>query len=128
MDIVTEPEMYSPNVDDIGNYIDFIPSPGILINGVKCPCGTRINQTYNTPKKFSSHIKTLKHKKWIEILNNNKNNYFREYYNQKKIIKNQQKIIAEQNKQLTNKEEIINILIEKNSKPQIVTDLINLID
>ena len=41
MELVTEPDVYSPSIDNNGNYIDIIPSFNIINKGVSCPCGSR---------------------------------------------------------------------------------------
>jgi len=73
MELTLTPDTYSPNMDEHGNYVDYIP---VFYNGfsLKCPCGTREHQTYNSRAKFSAHMKSVKHNNWILSVNHNKYN------------------------------------------------------
>lgn len=93
MEISLQPDIYEPNIDNNGNYIDNIPSFTNHKNGIICPCGTRKDKTFLNKSAFNTHIKSITHKKWIISLNNNKKNYFIEYQKQLEIITNQQKTI-----------------------------------
>jgi hypothetical protein len=111
MELVTEPDLYSPSINDIGNYVDKIPSftplrmsnaqsashrslitahfVGVLNvqrcnnikHGLRCPCGSRKDKTYDTHSIFASHIKTKKHQSWLVDLNLNKTNFYLENIN-----------------------------------------------
>jgi len=37
MELATEPDTYSPSIDDMGNYIDKIPSFANIKHGIRCP-------------------------------------------------------------------------------------------
>ena len=76
MELVVEPDIYSPSIDDKGNYIDRIPSFNIIKKGLLCPCGARKDKIYETHTVFASHIKTKIHQSWLVTLNFNKTNYF----------------------------------------------------
>ena len=76
MELIAEPDIYSPNIDEHGNYIDKVPQFHIIKKGVSCPCGSRKDKTYNTTSLFTSHIKTKCHQKWLENLNQNKANMY----------------------------------------------------
>ena len=41
MELITEPDIYAPSIDEIGNYIDKVPSFLIIKHGVRCTCGKR---------------------------------------------------------------------------------------
>jgi len=73
MDITVEPEIYCPMIDEKGNYIDMCPA--YIKYGIRCPCGAREDWVYDTKSKFKQHILCVKHKKWIEQMNNNKLNF-----------------------------------------------------
>lgn len=94
MDLALEPDIYSPNIDDKGNYVDKIPSFTNLKNGIRCPCGTRKDKTYDCTAYFTTHIKTKTHQKWLSELNTNKSNYYIENIQLKELINNQRQIIA----------------------------------
>jgi hypothetical protein len=90
MDISTTPDMYTPSVDDAGNYVDNIPP---IKHGLFCPCGSRKDKAYETTAKFASHIKSKVHQKWLISLNLNKANYYVEVLKLQELVDNQQKII-----------------------------------
>jgi hypothetical protein len=110
MDITLTPDIYTPSVDENGNYIDMIP---FIKNGLFCPCGSRKDKTYENSSKFSAHIKTKIHQKWLLVLNQNKANYYIEMIKNKEIIENQQKIIAQLEHNLQKKTLTIDYLTEQ---------------
>jgi predicted RNase H-like nuclease (RuvC/YqgF family) len=110
MDITLTPDIYTPSVDENGNYIDMIP---FIKNGLFCPCGSRKDKTYENSSKFSAHIKTKIHQKWLLVLNQNKANYYIEMIKNKEIIENQQKIIAQLEHNLQKKKLTIDYLTEQ---------------
>lgn len=131
LDIALEPEIYCPNVDTNGNYIDKIPSSLVLKNGIRCPCGTRQDKAYDTNAKFSAHIKSKKHQKWLMDLNVNKLNYYEENIKLKDTVHNQRLIIANLEKSLNSKNLTIDFLTQQlNSKfpPKQFVPVDNLID
>jgi predicted RNase H-like nuclease (RuvC/YqgF family) len=130
MDISTTPDMYTPSVDNNGNYVDNIP---VIKHGLFCPCGSRKDKIYENASKFSSHIKTKIHQKWLVNLNDNKANYYVELLKYKEITENQQKIITRFEQQLQQKSLTIDYLTEqlvrnKNISQNTNTDLLNLLD
>jgi hypothetical protein len=58
MELVTELDIYSPSIDEIGNYVDKIPSFITIKHGIRCPCGSRKNKVYETHGIFSNHVKS----------------------------------------------------------------------
>jgi hypothetical protein len=100
MDIATQPDIYTPSIDECNNYVDNKPSFNILKNGLLCPCGSRKDKTFHTNSNFSSHIKTKIHQKWLLELNMNKANYYVENEKNKEIIQNQKLIIAKLEKDI----------------------------
>jgi len=113
MELVTEPDTYSPNIDEMGNYIDKIPSFSNLKHGIRCPCGSRRDKIYDTYSVFSSHIKTKTHQKWLQNLNLNKANYYIENEELKRTVKQQQMIISKFEKDLQNKIMTIDFLTQQ---------------
>ena len=75
MELATEPDLYSPSIDSLGNYIDKIPSFNNIKHGLRCPCGSRKDKVYDTYSTFSAHTKTKTHQKWLNDLNLNKANH-----------------------------------------------------
>jgi inner membrane protein involved in colicin E2 resistance len=103
MDLITEPDIYSPSMDDLGNYIDKVPSFLMMTNGIRCPCGSRKDFIYNTRATFANHIKTKMHLKWLADVNCNKSNYMSENEKLKETINNQRLIISKMEKELHSK-------------------------
>jgi hypothetical protein len=128
LELVTEPDTYTPGVDDIGNYIDIIPSFNVITHGLRCPCGTRKDKTYNTSSTFSSHCKTKTHQKWLYNLNLNKANYYIENEKLKKTLQTQRIIIAKMDNELQNNRMTIDYLTRQLSsntgKGKVVNNLI----
>jgi hypothetical protein len=111
MELVTEPEIYSPSIDDMGKYIDRTPF-GIKM-GIRCPCAARKDKIYNTHSMFSTHCKTKYHQKWLEDLNNNRMNHYIENEKNKETIENQKLIIAKLEKELQSKNMTIDYLTKQ---------------
>ncbi len=88
MELVLEPDVYSPSIDENGNYIDKIPSFSLIKKGLLCPCGSRKDKIYDSRAIFSSHIKTQMHTKWLSYLNLNKANYYIENEKLNETIQN----------------------------------------
>jgi hypothetical protein len=118
MDLIHEPDIYSPNVDDSGNYIDSIPPFHIIKKGIRCPCGSRKDKVYETHSIFSSHIKTKTHQKWLITLNQNKVNYYVENEKMKETIQTQRIIIAKLEKDINVKMMTIDYLTSQLVKSQ----------
>jgi hypothetical protein len=113
MELAVESDIYSPNIDDKGNYIDKIPSFNNIKNGLRCPCGTRKDKTYDCATYFSNHIKTKSHQKWLSDMNTNKSNYFTENIQLKDTINNQKQIIAKLEKEIQIKLKTIDYLTQQ---------------
>jgi hypothetical protein len=126
MDLIVEPDIYSPNIDNDGNYVDKSPSYIHFKNGIRCPCGTRKDKIYECNSYFSNHIKTKTHQKWLFDLNTNKTNYYTENIMLKDTINNQKIIIARLEKDKIVKSKTIDILTQQliNKEAIIVTDLL----
>jgi len=125
MEITIEPELYSPSIDEKGNYIDKIPS---IKHGIRCCCGSRREKVYNNHASFSAHTKTKTHQLWIETLTLNKTNYFVENESLKNTIQQQKLIIATLDKELQGSKTIIEYLqkqLNSNGNNRTVTDLLN---
>jgi len=113
MELVVESDIYTPNIDDNGNYIDKIPSFNNIKNGLRCPCGTRKDKTYDCASYFSSHIKTQTHKKWLSDMNLNKKNHYVENIGLKETVNNQKLIIARLEKEINIKSKTIDYLTQQ---------------
>lgn len=113
MELVTEPDVYAPCVDEDGKYIDKVPSFNNLNHGLRCPCGARKDKCYTTNTTFTAHIKTKTHQKWLEEMNLNKSNYYVEYEKLKELVQNQRLIIARLEKDLNSKNITIDYLTQQ---------------
>ena len=112
MDLVTDPDTYSPTLDDMGNYIDKIP-PFTIKHGIRCPCGSRKDHVYTTYSIFYQHIKTKTHQKWLQDVNLNKRNYYIENEELKTTVQQQRMIIATLEKDLQCNINKLNSLMKK---------------
>jgi hypothetical protein len=127
MELVVEPDIYSPSIDEAGNYVDKIPSFNIIKKGLLCPCGSRKDKSYDSSSSFSGHIKSKNHKTWITSLNLNKVNYYVENEKLVETLLNQRLIIARLEKDINSKISTIDYLtqqlLHKNS--EYVTNLLD---
>jgi len=124
MNLSLESDIYEPNVDDDGNYVDFLPSSSKFKNGLRCPCGARKDHVFDSRQSFCLHIKTKTHLKWLSVLNTNKMNYFTECEKLKEIVTSQKLIISRLEKDINiHKNTIINLaqqLANKQSENQVL--------
>jgi len=63
MDLQVESDIYEPNINNEGDYSDYLPTASKFKNGLRCPCGTRKEHIFDTRVSFSGHIKTKTHQK-----------------------------------------------------------------
>ena len=127
MELVAEPDVYAPNIDESGNYIDLVP---YMRKGLRCPCGSRKDKIYETHSIFSAHMKTKTHVKWLTSLNQNKANYYLENIGLKDTISNQRLIIARLEADMNQRIRTIDYLTEQltkdNYKDRTVDNLIDM--
>jgi len=118
MELVTEPDIYSPNIDNNGNYVDKIPSfnTNLLANGIRCPCGTRKDKTYISASLFAAHCKTKTHEKWIHELNMNKSNFFIETQKLREVVYAQKIMIGKLELEVSSKNMTIGYLTQELNK------------
>lgn len=110
MNLSLESDIYEPNIDDNGNYIDFLPPSSKFKNGLRCPCGARKDHIFDSRQSFSYHTKSKTHLKWLSDLNKNRMNYFTECEKLKEVVSSQKIIIARLEKESNNhKNTIINL-------------------
>jgi|APSaa5957512535_1039671.scaffolds.fasta_scaffold14451_5 hypothetical protein len=127
MDISLTPDLYTPSVDENGNYVDIIP---VIRHGIICSCGSRADKSYENATKFSAHTKTKKHKKWLLILNQNKANHYVEMIQCKELVNGQQQIITRLENQLQSLNLTIEYLTEQLTKTKNINsnECIDLLD
>jgi hypothetical protein len=126
MELVVEPDLYSPSINEKRDYIDVVPS--FHKKGLLCPCGARKGKVYDSHSVFITHVKSKNHQKWLEQLNLNKANYYVENEQLKTTIQNQRLIIAKLEKDLQNKMMTIDYLTQQltnNKTCKVVTNLID---
>lgn len=133
MELVAEPDIYNPSIDDKGAYIDKVPPFNFIKKGLVCPCGSRKDKVYEAHSVFVAHTKTKAHQKWIESLNLNRSNFYVELEKSKEVISSQRLIIAKLEKDVNNKNMTIDYLTQQLHKTLISTNAnsnttINLLD
>lgn len=113
MELVVEPDIYSPSINDNGLYVDKVPPFNYIKKGLSCPCGSRKDKIYETHSVFVAHTKTKTHQKWLEMLNANKANFYVDLEKAKEVISNQRLIIAKLEKDVSNKIMTIDYLTQQ---------------
>ena len=113
MELVVEPDIYAPSIDDKGAYIDKVPPFNYIKKGLICPCGSRKDKIYESHSVFVSHTKTKAHQKWIETLNLNRSNFYVENEKFRDVIQNQRLIIAKLEKDVNNRNMTIDYLTQQ---------------
>lgn len=116
MELAIEAELYTPSVDEAGNYVDSVPPAAAFKHGVRCPCGSRRDKVYESHSVFSGHTKTKCHQKWLATLNMNKANFYAENATLRTTIHNQRMIIAKLERDLQNKNTTIDFLSQQISR------------
>lgn len=128
MDICLQPDIYSPGIHDNGNYIDKIPSFNILKKGVYCPCGSRKDKIYDSSQKFTTHIKSKIHQKWLESINLEKTNFYVECHKLQEVVNSQKLIIARLEQDVINKSRTIDYLTIQVTSSKNTSRVENLLD
>jgi hypothetical protein len=136
MDLATESDVYCPSVNDLGQYIDKIPSFTNLPDGLRCVCGARRAKVYKSHAVFASHIKTKVHQKWLCEINVSQPNLYKENLEMKQTIRNQQLIISRMDAEMS--EQLVTIgyltkcfnadVVEKNKEKEKEKTRIDLLD
>ena len=128
MELVVEPDIYQPSIDDHGNYIDQMPSFQYIKKGLTCPCGSRKDKVYDSASKFSTHSKTKIHQKWLANLNTNRANFYIENEKLKETVENQKLIISRMEKDIQTKIMTIDYLTRQIASQNTVKTVDNLLD
>ena len=134
MELVVEPDIYTPSINDSGLYVDKVPPFNYIKKGLVCPCGSRKDKLYETHSVFLTHTKTKAHQKWLEGLNLNRANFYVELEKSKEVISSQRLIIAKLEKDISNKIMTIDYLTQQLHKITIcaaasnVSNVNNLLD
>jgi hypothetical protein len=104
-ELTAQLNQYTPSLDNEGNYVDTLPTKSAFVKGIKCGCGTA-TWWFDGPK-FKTHCKSVMHQKWIQILNQNKNNHLSELSQLRETVRQQQLLIAERDKRIIDMEQVI---------------------
>jgi len=127
MELTLEPEIYCPSIDENRNYVDKIPPT--IIHGIRCPCGSRKDKVYITSGLFCVHLKTKHHQTWLNELNLNKVNHYRENEELKQTVQSQRIIISQLEKEILAKLRAIDYLTQQlMAKTAKETEIANLLD
>jgi len=127
MELTIDSDIYEPNIDNNGNYSDYLPPSSKFSNGLRCPCGARKDHVFDSRSSFSMHIKTKTHQKWLGDLNTNKMNFYSECEKLKEIVKSQQIIIAKQEKEINTKLKTIDYLTQQLMSKESENNVIDLL-
>jgi len=127
MDLIIESDIYEPNIDEKGDYTDYIPPSCKFKNGMRCSCGSRKEHIFDTRQSFALHIKTKTHQKWLSELNLNKMNYFSENIQLKETIANQKLIISRMQRENDENMKLITHLTKKMEFKQSDNNVIDLL-
>jgi len=111
MELTVEAEIYSPSIDENRNFVDKIPPS--IIHGIRCPCGSRKDKVYIAASLFNTHTKSKHHQTWLNELNLNKTNYYRENEELKQTVQNQRIIISQLEKEVLSKLRAIDYLTQQ---------------
>lgn len=130
MELALQPDIYIPNVDSEGNYVDKIPSTVLLSKGIYCPCTNKKDKMFTSSSKLTAHMKTKMHQRWLQSLNYNKSNYYQENIELRELVENQRKLIAQNEKEMQNRSNTINYLTQQllkhEEKKSAVTNLLDM--
>lgn len=137
MEIATQPDSYTPIVNDEGNYIDSMPSHTVFsYGGVVCSCGSRKDKVYLTRNQFASHTKSKTHQEWLKKLSNSNLNYYTRNQELEQTVNSQKQMLVSLHNELKNREITILTLTRKiaellNKEESIINKMIpteNLLD
>jgi hypothetical protein len=127
MNLSLESDIYEPNIDEKGNYVDYLPSSSKFTNGLRCHCGARKDHVFDCRNSFGAHIKTKTHQKWLADLNTNKMNFYSECEKLKEVINSQKIIIARLEKEVTTKLKTIDYLTQQLMNKETENNVIDLL-
>jgi len=97
MDIIALPYEYVPGTENDGTYVDEIPT--CAPDGIVCPCGSRKNYVY-TRTSFKVHIQCDTHRRWLQRLNTERHNYYREAMVSRVLLRDNHVQIAKMQKEI----------------------------
>lgn len=104
-ELTAQPNQYMPSLDSDNNYVDRVLTKPAFAAGIRCGCGT--SSVFYNGTDFKQHCKTKLHNKWIQVLNQNKNNHLTELEQLREVVKQQQLLIAERDRKIIDMEGII---------------------
>ncbi|MFY7729922.1 MAG: hypothetical protein ACOVRN_10420 [Flavobacterium sp.] len=113
MELTMDADIYEPNMDAFGSYVDYVPPASKFQHGLRCPCGSRKDHVFDCRSKFVTHIKAKSHQKWVYDLNMNKQNFYTECEKLKETVNNQKLIIARLEREVNTKLKTIDYLTQQ---------------
>lgn len=113
MELIVDADIYEPNMDGFGSYVDYVPPSSKFHHGLRCPCGSRKDHVFDCRSKFMTHIKSKAHQKWLFDLNMNKQNFYSECEKLKEVVNSQKLIIARLEKEVNTKLKTIDYLTQQ---------------
>jgi predicted RNase H-like nuclease (RuvC/YqgF family) len=94
MELATQADIYTPSVNDRGDFYDSVPSFGNLPAGLRCSCGSRKGKAYLSYTAFTTHTKSKAHAQWLKTLNENKGNLYTQSVRLGDTVNGQKRIIG----------------------------------
>jgi hypothetical protein len=103
--IATQPDVYSPGINNEGTYVDKIPAQHTFsVSGLRCPCSIRKDTVFWTRQSFASHTRTKTHQNWLSELSLENANLYVKSLEMEKTIKEQKVIIARLEREITHRD------------------------
>lgn len=136
--LAIESDVYQPSIGEDGQYKDYLPPSTQFVHGLRCNCnGEHSKQVYNSRINFGSHLKTMKHQRWLANLNANQANHFTDNIELNEVVSSQKIILArleQENAQLRQEiatklrtiDYLSQQLMMRDTKTNSETDLLNL--
>ena len=104
---------YIPSIDEQEKYFDYV---GTWTHSMKCVCGCRGEGVYETKAKFSAHCRTKCHQKWLDVLTQSNEDYYKEVIELRKLAQEQAKKIRQLLNSLSTKTADFDSLLERLEK------------
>jgi len=103
--IATQPDIYSPGINNEGIYVDRIPPQHTFsASGLRCPCSIGKDKVFWTRQNFSIHIRSKRHQTWLGELSLENENLYVKSQEMEKTIKEQKILIARLEREITHRD------------------------
>ena len=94
MELELQPDLYEPDINDDGEYIDKSVKYMNFTNGFRCPCNTKTKK-YVSASSFRTHLDTKMHVSWLQQLNMKKKNIYTNSLHLQELCDTQKVLIGE---------------------------------